>query len=88
MQTLQADYFAVYRSLKLTRDASGVLAVKIHNNGEPLIFTAPDPTHFVNASYRIAQTRANKIVILTGAGGGFIPDIDFHPSATSPIAWV
>lgn len=37
MQTLQADYFAVYRSLKVTRDASGVLFVEIHNNGEPLI---------------------------------------------------
>ena len=32
---------------------------------------------FVDAFYRIAQDRANKIVILTGAGGEFIPDIDF-----------
>jgi enoyl-CoA hydratase/carnithine racemase len=77
MQTLQADYFAVYRSLKLTRDASGVLVVEIHNNGEQLIFTAQDHTQFVDAFYRIAQDRANKIVILTGAGGDFIPDIDF-----------
>lgn len=77
MQTLQADYFAVYRSLKLTGDARGVLVVEIHNNGEPLIFHAPDPTQFVNAFYRIAHARANKIVILTGAGGDFIPAIDF-----------
>jgi enoyl-CoA hydratase/carnithine racemase len=77
MQTLQADYFAVYRSLKLTGDAGGVLVVEIHNNGEPLIFTAQDHTQFVDVFYRIAQDRANKIVILTGAGGDFIPDIDF-----------
>jgi len=63
MQTLQADYFAVYRSLKLTGDASGVLVVEIHKNGEPLIFTAQDHTQFVDAFYRIAQARANKIVI-------------------------
>jgi enoyl-CoA hydratase/carnithine racemase len=28
------------------------------------------------STYRIAQDRANKIVILTGAGGEFIPDVD------------
>jgi hypothetical protein len=33
MQTLQADYFAAYRSIKLTRDANGVLVVEVHNNG-------------------------------------------------------
>ena len=31
----------------------------------------------VDAFYRVAQDRANKIVILTGAGGDFIPGIDF-----------
>src|SRR5229473_4754347 len=74
---LQDDYFAAYRSLKLTRDANGVLVVEFHNNGEPFIFTAQDHTEFVDAFYRIAQDRANKIVILTGAGGEFIPEIDF-----------
>ena len=54
MQTLQADYFAVYCNLKLTRDASGVLVVKIHNNGEPLIFTATDPTR---SSTRFTELR-------------------------------
>jgi len=89
MQTVQADYFAAYRSLKLTRDASGVLVVEIHNNGEPLIFTAQDHTQFVDAFYRIAQDRANKIVILTGAGRDFIPDIDFSSfgNVADPMVW-
>jgi enoyl-CoA hydratase/carnithine racemase len=77
MQTLQTEYFAAYRSLKLTRDANGVLAVEFHSNGGPFTFTAQDHTEFVDAFYRIAQDRANKIVILTGAGGEFIPGIDF-----------
>jgi len=55
MQTLQADYFAVYRSLKLTRDASGVLVVEIHNNRESLIFTAPDHTQFFDAFYELRK---------------------------------
>ena len=74
---LQYDYFAAYRSLKLTRDSEGVLVAEFHNNGGPFIFTAQDHTELVDAFYRIAQDRANKIVILTGAGGDFIPGIDF-----------
>src|SRR6266478_5884896 len=89
MQMLQADYFAAYRSMKLTRDANGVLVVEVHNNEEPFIFTAQDHTEFVDAFYRIAQDRANKIVILTGAGGEFIPDIDFSSfgNVADPGVW-
>src|SRR5438477_293810 len=52
MQTHQADYFAAYRSLKLTQDADGVLVVEFHSNGGPFIFTARDHTEFVDACYR------------------------------------
>ena len=55
---LQADYFAAYRSLKLTRNADGVLVVEFHSNGGPFIFTAQDHTEVVDAFYRISQDRA------------------------------
>src|SRR5258705_13045507 len=86
---LQNDYLAAYRSLKLTRDADGVLVVEFHSKGGPFTFTAQDHTEFVEAFYRIAQDRENKIVILTGAGGGFIPEIDFSSfgNAADPGVW-
>jgi len=86
---LQHDYFTAYRSLKLTRDASGVLIVEFHSKGGPFTFTAQDHTEFVDAFYRIAQDRANKIVILTGAGGEFIPEIDFSSfgNVADPGVW-
>jgi len=86
---LQDDYFAAYRSLKLTRDADGVLVVEFHSQGGPFRFAAQDHTEFVDAFYRIAQDRANKIVILTGAGGEFIPDIDFSSfgNVADPGVW-
>ena len=89
MQKTQTDYFAAYRSLKLTRDANGVLVVEFHSNGGPFIFTAQDHTEFVDAFYRIAQDRANKIVILTGAGGEFIPEVDFASfgNVADPGVW-
>ncbi len=86
---LQDDYLAAYRSLKLTRDASGVLVAEFHTRGGPFRFTAQDHTELVDAFYRIAQDRQNKIVILTGAGGEFIPDIDFSSfgNVADPGVW-
>src|ERR1700740_2296224 len=69
------NYFDTYRSLKLTRDASGVMVAEFHSNGGPFIMSAQAHTEFVDAFYRIAQDRANKIVIIAGAGGEFIMDV-------------
>src|ERR1700741_951208 len=89
MQASQPNYFTAYRSLKLTRDAQGVLLVEFHNNGGPFIMSAQAHTEFVDAFYRIAQDRANKIVILTGAGGEFITDVDWSSfgNAADPGVW-
>lgn len=62
-------------NVKLTRDDSGVLTVELRTNGGPCLMTAQTHTEFVEAFYRISQDRANKIVILTGAGGDFITDV-------------
>ena len=86
---LQSDYFTGYRNVKLTRDASGVLTVQLHTNGGPCLMTAQSHTEFVEAFYRISQDRANKIVILTGAGGDFITDVDWSSfgNAADPGIW-
>ena len=65
----ESDYLTAYHNLRLTRDGKGVLVAEFHSNGGPFIMTAQAHTDFVDAFYRIAQDRANKIVILTGAGG-------------------
>jgi hypothetical protein len=82
-------YFTACRSLRLTRDALGVLVDEFHSNGSPLTFTASDHTDSVEAFYRISQDRENKIVILTGAGGEFIPVIDFSSfgNVADPGVW-
>ena len=89
MQGEQPAYFTAYRSVKLTRDTQGVLVVEFHSNGGPLTFTALDHTDFVDAFYRISQDRENKIVILTGTGGEFIPGIEFSSfgNVADPAVW-
>src|ERR1700757_1242168 len=89
MQTHQDDYLTAYRSLKLTRDAKGVLVVEFHSNGGPCTFSALHHTEVVDAFHRIAQDRANKIVILTGAGGDFIIGVDWASfgNVADPGVW-
>jgi enoyl-CoA hydratase/carnithine racemase len=89
MYTNQSEYLNAFHSVKMTRDAQGVLVVEFHTKGGPLTFTALDHTEFVEAFYRIAQDRANKIVILTGTGGEFIPGIDFlsFGDVADPDVW-
>jgi enoyl-CoA hydratase/carnithine racemase len=89
VNSMQPDYFTAYRSLKLTRDPQGVLVAEFHSNGGPFIMSAQAHTEFVDAFYRIAQDRANKIVILTGAGGEFITDVDWSSfgDVADPGVW-
>ncbi|QNI34947.1 enoyl-CoA hydratase/isomerase family protein [Alloacidobacterium dinghuense] len=75
--------------MKLTRDANGVLIAEFHSNGGPFTFAAQDHTEIVDAFYRISQDRANKIVILTGAGGGFITGVEWPSfgNVSDPGVW-
>ena len=86
---LQSSYFTTYHNLKLTRDDKGMLVAEFHSNGGPFIMTAQAHTEFVDAFYRIAQDRANKIVILTGAGGEFITDVEWSSfgDVSDPGVW-
>src|ERR1700745_289430 len=85
----QSDYFNAYHNLKLTRDDKGVMVAEVHTNGGPHIMTAQSHTEFVDGFYRISQDRANKIVILTGAGGEVIVDVDWSSfgDVSDPGVW-
>ncbi len=89
MNALKANYFDDYRALKLSRDDKGVLVAEFHSNGGPFIMSAQAHTELIDAFYRIAQDRANKIVILTGAGGEFITDVDWSSfgDVADPGVW-
>ena len=66
-----------------------MLVVEFHSKGGPFGFTAQPHAEFVDAFYRIAQDRENKIVILTGAGGEFVHEIDFSSfgNVANPGVW-
>lgn len=89
MLTPEADYFTGYRNLKLSRDPKGVLIAELHNSGGPFVMTAQSHTELVDAFQQIGADRENKIVILTGAGGEFISDVEWASfgDVTDPGVW-
>jgi len=82
-------YLDAYNYVKLTRDAQGVLLVQLHDKGRALMFSAQAHTEVTDAFYRIAQDRANKVVILTGAGGDFMIGVDWasFKDVSDPSVW-
>src|SRR5437868_8261320 len=85
----QPAYFTRYDDLKMTRTPDGVLTVEMNTAGGAFKFTAHDHEAFVDAFYEIGRDRANKVVILTGAGGQWMPDIDFQSfgNVADPDVW-
>src|SRR5260370_22597313 len=75
--------------MKMMRDTNGVLVVEFHSNGGRCTFSAQHHTEIVDAFHRIAQDRANQIVILTGADGDFIIGVDwnYYGDASDPGVW-
>lgn len=84
-QADEASYFNKYANLKMTR-ADGILTVTMHTNGGSLVFGATPHEEFVDAFYQIGRDRANRVVILTGAGKDWMSSIDFASFGDVTIA--
>lgn len=85
----QPDYFARYENLALTRSDSGVLTVRFHTDGGPILFTGKAHREFPRALAEIGADRDNRVVVLTGTGDAFMDRID-GPSLgdiTTPRGW-
>ena len=82
-------YFDATPSLRMERGADGVLVVTFNTRGGPFRFSAVEHAAFVDAFAAIGRDRDNKVVILTGAGGDWIADIDFASfgDVSDPDRW-
>lgn len=83
------SYLTATPGLRMERTADGVLTVTFNTRGGAYKFNAADHEAFVDAFYAISRDRANKVVILTGAGGDWIGDIDFASfgDVSDPDGW-
>jgi enoyl-CoA hydratase/carnithine racemase len=81
-------YFSRYENLAFSR-AHGVLTLRFHTDGGPLVFTGKTHEDLPGALDEIALDRDNQAMVLTGTGDSFIAEID-GPSLGEifkPAAW-
>src|SRR5947209_15731413 len=91
---MTASYFDSYQNLAMERTESGILTVRLHTDGGPIVFTGQTHHDLPRAVAEIGDDRENKVVILTGTGDVFMDEIDgaslgeiFKPAEWDKIYW-
>lgn len=82
-----AEYSARYETVCLTRDEDGVLLVRLHSGGGPLVWGDVPHRELARVFHDIAADEGNRVVVLTGTGDRFLTDIDresWGPEKNSP----
>jgi enoyl-CoA hydratase/carnithine racemase len=70
------DYAKKYENIRLERE-DGILQLTVHTGGDSLVWTSRAHDELAYCFTDIACDRENKVVLLTGAGDAFCPEIDF-----------
>lgn len=88
------SYFDNYDNLAMERTESGILTVRLHTDGGPIVFTGQTHHDLPRALADIGEDRDNKVVILTGTGDVFMDEIDgpslgevFKPQEWDKVYW-
>jgi enoyl-CoA hydratase/carnithine racemase len=84
------DYFSEYAAFfALERTVSGVLTLRFHTDGGPVMFTGAMHAALPRLIDDIAMDRENHVLVITGTGDRFMTEID-GPSLgdiTKPDVW-
>jgi enoyl-CoA hydratase/carnithine racemase len=70
------SYFDKYENLAFSRDEHGVLTLRFHTKGGPIVFTGQTHEDFPAALEEIALDTDNKALVLTGTDDVFMTEID------------
>jgi enoyl-CoA hydratase/carnithine racemase len=69
-------YFHEYENLALSRDESGVLLLRFHTEGGPIVFTGQTHQDLPAALEELSLDKDNKALVITGTGDSFMNQID------------
>lgn len=70
------NYFDAYENLAMSRDDNGVLSVRFHTGGGPIVFTGQTHEDLPSALEDISLDGDNRAMVLTGTGDAFMDQID------------
>lgn len=82
-------YFDKFENLAFERNSDGVLVLRFHTDGGPVVFTGKTHQDLPAALEELSLDRDNKALVITGTGDAFMDQID-GPSLGEifkPAAW-
>lgn len=80
-------YFDAYPTIAFERDAQGILVMRLHSDGGPVVYTPQHHADWTGAFYDVGVDHDNSVVIITGTGDTFIDDFAWNKDASRPIQW-
>jgi enoyl-CoA hydratase/carnithine racemase len=86
---MNPPYFEKFQNIALSRDEDGVLLMRFHTDGGPIIFTGQTHQDLPEVLEDISLDHENKALVLTGTGDSFMDQID-GPSLGEifkPLVW-
>jgi len=84
---MQPDYFDKYQTIHFSRDDNGVLLMRLHSCGGPVLYAAQHHSDWCNAFRDVGCDRDNRVVILTGTGDSFIDRIGWDTPIADALDW-
>ena len=69
-------YFERYENLAFSRDAEGVLVLRFHTDGGPVVFTGQTHSDFTAVLEDVSLDPDNRALVITGTGDAFMDQID------------
>ncbi len=84
---MRPDYFDRYPTIHFERDDQGIVLVRLHTAGGPVVYASQNHSDWCGAFHDIGADRANRVVILTGTGDEFIDRFGWDKAVDGPADW-
>jgi enoyl-CoA hydratase/carnithine racemase len=82
------SYASQFEHAALERDHTGILEIRLHTDGGPLVWGDAAHSELPSIFNAVAADPGNRVVILTGTGDRFITDLDDSwVGAMTPAKW-
>jgi enoyl-CoA hydratase/carnithine racemase len=81
------EYFDRYPTLAFERDEAGILTLRLHSGGGPVVYGAQHHTDWSRAFADVGRDRDNAVVIVTGTGGAFIESMAWDGELAGAADW-
>lgn len=84
---MRPAYFDKYPTIHFERDEQGILLMRFHTQGGPVVYASQNHRDWCGAFHDVGADRDNSVVIITGTGDAFINQFGWDKHTAAPSDW-